>query len=174
MNITSKPKSNNILDDDSWVFKVNFMPNFALGPPPSMMSFKLWNILHKLSLGISCQIFIHLHQFPWPLKVFKLNVDINDFQCEVHQSFEYNVGVLLHNTQGILNSNSWVYRLPRPFLHFTSSEQIIGVGSWHCHHLKTDKVILVHIFQNVLITWIWNEIITIWKRTIWGAWGRHL
>jgi hypothetical protein len=28
-------------------------------------------------------------------------------------------------------------------------EQIIGVGSHYCHHLKNHNVILVHVFQNI-------------------------
>jgi hypothetical protein len=53
------------------------------------------------------------------------------------------------------------------------SEQIIGVGCYYCHHLKNDKLILIHVFQDIFIIWKWDESITILKILFWGAWGRN-
>lgn len=79
-----------------------------------------------------------------------------------------------HSTQNIMNFNGWVCGLPCFLLHFMWSEQTIGVGSYYCHHLKNDKVILVHVFQDIFVIWRWDETILINIYIFWGAWGRCL
>jgi len=62
---------------------------------------------------------------------------------------------------------------PMSSLYFIWNEQVIRVES-HCHHLKNDEVILIHVSQDIFITWRWDQIITTWRRAIWKAQGWHL